>query len=135
MGEDFYDKTLNLMTSKGLSKGKKRGFYLGPYEGISEVFDSDPWFRKFYMAIATFYGIPFSTNDALSKQGKILSAFGSINITLALEEGLKVWHPWWKEKREVTPELAEEFCRAYFEKTGQHIVPCYQDLKAKSIRK
>jgi len=111
---------------------KRKPFYLGPYVGVSEVFESDPWFRQFYMAIATFYGIPFSQDSAVSKQGKILSAFGSINITIALEEQVKVWHPWWKEKREVTPELAEEFCRITFENTGQHIVPCFQDLHVKN---
>ena len=52
-----------------------------------------------------------------------ISAFASINISIALEKNIKVWHPWWKEKRKVTPELAEEFCRGYYERTGEQVVP------------
>jgi len=114
---------------------RKKSFHLGPYVGTSEVFDSDPWFRKFYMAIATFYGIPFSTAASITKQDKILSAFGSVNITMAMEYNIKIWHPWWKENREVTPELAEDFCRQVFEKTGEHIVPCFQELLEKTQKK
>ena len=102
---------------------KKKGFHLGPYKGISDVFESDPWFRSFYMEIAILYGYPFSTDASISKQDRILSAFASINITLALEEHIKIWHPWWKEKREITPELAELFCRKVFEIRGEQIIP------------
>lgn len=101
---------------------KRKPFHLGPYEGISEVFDSDPWFRSFYMEIAIFYGYPYSTEEALSKQDSILSAFASVNLTLALEEYVKIWHPWWKAKREINPELAEEFCRLVYEKRGEDII-------------
>lgn len=102
---------------------KHKGFHLGPYKGLSEVFDNDPWFRCFYMEIAAFYGLPVSQASAESKQEKILSAFASINICIVLEQSVKIWHPWWKEKREITPELAEEFCRGYYERTGEQIVP------------
>lgn len=102
---------------------KKRGFHLGPYKGISEVFDSDPWFRCFYMEIAAFYGLPESMALSYSKQDKILSAFASVNITLALEEHVSIWHPWWKEKVEINQELAEEFCRIVYEIRGEQIVP------------
>ena len=102
---------------------KKRGFHLGPYNGISEVFDSDPWFRCLYMEIAALYGLPVSQVEATSKQEKILSAFASVNITLALEEHVSIWHPWWKEKVEVNQELAEEFCRIVYELRGEQIVP------------
>ena len=101
----------------------KKGFYLGPHKGLSKVFDNDPWFRSFYMEIAKLYGYPASQVEAITKQDKILSAFASINITIALEEHVKIWHPWWKEKREITPELAEEFCRIYYEDTGEQVVP------------
>jgi len=102
---------------------KPRGFHLGPYNGISEVFDNDPWFRSLYMEIAAFYGLPVSQSSAETKQEKILSAFASINISIVLEQSIKIWHPWWKEKRKVTPELAEEFCRGYYERTGEQVVP------------
>ena len=102
---------------------KKRGFHLGPYKGISEVFDSDPWFRCFYMEIAALYGLPESMSLSYSKQDKILSAFASVNITLALEEHVSIWHPWWKEKVEINQELAEEFCRIVYEIRGEQIVP------------
>ena len=102
---------------------KKRGFYLGPYKGMSDVFDNDPWFRSFYMEIASLYGYPVSRFDSISKQDKILSAFASINITIALEEHIKIWHPWWKAKQKITPELAELFCRKVFEIRGEQIIP------------
>lgn len=102
---------------------RQRGFHLGPYKGISDVFDNDPWFRSFYMEIAALYGLPVSQKHAYTKQEKILSAFASINISIVLEQSIKVWHPWWKEKREITPELAEEFCRGYYERTGEQVVP------------
>ena len=102
---------------------KKRGFHLGPYRGMSDVFDNDAWFRSLYMEIASLYGYPISQSDTMSKQDKILSAFASINITLALEEHVKIWHPWWKTKQKITPELAELFCRKVFEIRGEQIVP------------
>lgn len=102
---------------------KKRGFHLGPYNGISEVFENDPWFRCFYMEIAAFYGLPVSQFAVYSKQDKILSAFASVNITLALEEHVSIWHPWWKEKVEINQDLAEEFCRIVYELRGEQIVP------------
>lgn len=108
---------------KVLQRGNKKGFHLGPHRGISKVFDNDPWFRSFYMEIAKLYGYPSSIKAAMSKQDKILSAFASVNITLALEEHVKVWHPWWKAKRKVTPELAELFCRKVFEIRGEQIIP------------
>ncbi len=104
---------------------KQKGFHLGPYNGISAVFDNDPWFRCFYMEIAALYGMPVSQASAESKQEKILSAFASINITIILEQSVKIWHPWWKENREITSELAEEFCRMYYEDTGLQVVPLF----------
>ena len=106
-----------------LEKGRKKSFHLGPHKGISKVFDNDPWFRSFYMEIAKLYGYPASQAEALTKQDKILSAFASINITIALEEHVKIWHPWWKAKQKITPELAELFCRKVFEIRGEQIIP------------
>ena len=97
-------------------------FRLGLNSGLSDVFDGDPWFRQFYMEIAKFYGYPTSTIEDSSKQGKILSAFATVNITIALQEYINVWHPWWKEKRKITPQLAEEFCRMFFERNGEHLI-------------
>lgn len=119
------EKTTNKIIDKMIGDllKKKKGFHLGPYKGISDVFDSDPWFRKFYMEIAVFYGLPAAQTECASKQDRILSAFASVNITLALEEHIKIWHPWWKEKRKVDQELAEEFCRIVYELRGEQIVP------------
>ena len=75
------------------------------------------------MEIASFYGLPVSQLEAYTKQDKILSAFASVNITLALSEHVSIWHPWWKEKVEVNQGLAEEFCRIVYEIRGEQIVP------------
>ena len=114
---------------------KKRQFYLGLNRGVTEVYESDPWFRKFYMAIATLYGVPFSQAVAITKQDRILSAFALVNITLALEQSIEVWHTWWKDDQEVTPELAEEFCRTYYLQTGTHVLPSFHDLLEKTMNK
>lgn len=97
-------------------------FRLGLNKGLSSVFDGDPWFRGFYMEIARLYGYPTSISEDSSKRGKILSAYATVNITLALEEHIKIWHPWWKKKREITPELAEEFCRKVYDIHGELIL-------------
>ena len=119
--EDKNNEIVDKMISDLLKK--KKLFHLGPYKGISEVFDSDPWFRCFYMEIASFYGLPVSQLEAYTKQDKILSAFASVNITLALSEHVGVWHPWWKQKLEVNQKLAEKFCRIVYNIRGEHIVP------------
>ena len=98
-------------------------FRLGLNVGLSEVFDGDPWFRVFYMEIAKMYGFPTSVKEDTSKRGKIMSTYATVNITLILEEHMDIWHPWWKEKREVTPSLAEEFCRQVFEHRGEDLIP------------
>lgn len=107
------------------SSKKKKKFHLGPYKGISEVFENDVWFRSFYMEIAKLYGFPVSQLDSYTKQDKILSAFASVNITLALEEHVELWHPLWKKQATVTEQLAEDFCRSVYEIRGEHLVPFY----------
>lgn len=104
---------------------KKKKFHLGPYKGVSEVFENDAWFRSFYMEIAKLYGFPVSQLESYTKQDKILSAFASINITLALEEHVSLWHPWWKGQVAITEELAEDFCRSVYEIRGEHLVAIF----------
>ena len=62
-----------------MRKGVK--FYLGLNKGASDVFEGDPWFRSFAMEIKKLYGYPTSSTDTLSKQGRILSAYATVNIT------------------------------------------------------
>lgn len=103
-------------------------FYLGLNKGASDVFDGDPWFRSFAMEISKLYGYPTSQGDTLSKQGRILSAYATVNITIALESTLKSWHHYWKAKTPITPELAERFCRRFYQLRGEHILPLFHEL-------
>jgi len=114
--------------NKGERVVKERKFYLGVNKGASDVFEGDPWFRSFAMEIAKFYGYPTSPGDTLSKQGKILSAYATINVTIALESTLKSWHRYWKAKTPITPELAEKFCRRFYQMRGEHILPSFHEL-------
>lgn len=98
-------------------------FRLGLNIGISEVFSGDPWFRRFYMEIAHLYGYPTSTEAAMSNRDKALSAYATVNISMALEEHRSEWIPFWRKKVTVTPQLAEDFCRKVFELRGEHIIP------------
>lgn len=105
---------------------QRKPFFLGLNRGISDVFSGDPWFRSFYMEIAKLYGYPTSTAEDETQRGKLLSTFATVNISMALEEHRMEWIPLWKEKVEVTPELAEDFCRKVFAIRGEHIVPIFE---------
>ena len=97
-------------------------FRLGLHEGITDVFSSDPWFRTFAMEIASFYGYPTSFEECHVKEEELMSAYATVNVGFGLKEQVKEWYPWWKEKKPITPELVEQFCRRYYEITGLHIL-------------
>ena len=92
-----------------------------PPNSITDLFMTDLWVRRFVLDCADIFGVPSTSKACLSSKDKFLFAYGLMNITTAMRRMDSTWRGMHKK---VDPkDAAWEFCRRFYEKYGDQVIP------------
>ena len=92
---------------------------------LVHMFSNDLWVRRFVLDCADIFGLPSTSNACMSSKDKFMFAFGIMNITTAMRRMDSTWRG--MHKKINTKDAAWEFCRRFYEKYDELVVPSPQD--------
>jgi len=85
----------------------------------------DKWYCQMWMEIVKLYGYPVYRENDVGDPEQEMGFHGMVMAIDALERLREVWIDWCLEDVPVTPQLAEDFSRIYYELEGGHPIPSF----------
>lgn len=98
----------------------------------SRISLEDPQVKHMVYEVLDYYGYPPSSEGCLNKQEKIMHVFGLMAVLQSLNRDEDLTNETLSKESE---EVADFFCRKYYEKYGHHVIPSEEETKNPDIFK
>jgi len=95
--------------------------FIGSYMSVREAYENSPWFRDFFFEIFEMYGCPVSILGCITQKDKIMLSWAILHATAALKREPGLWVGLFEVDDPII--TADFFCRTFFEKRKQHVIP------------
>ena len=128
--ENIVATQTNVQNKSVVSKEKMQDSLLD--QPISVIMTQNLWVRQFMHECCALFGMPCVKEQCMTKEDRFKYAFSLMSVSTGMRRFGGIWKP--MHERIDPKDAAWEFCRRFYEKTGNMLIPNSSEEIAEAAR-